>query len=322
MRYRSATVGSWEEPAVRRSLGYVLLALSGLLLTLAILALVWAPGVIKKTPLDVSSRTLYEGEAAKINTATNEFIPQPVYAVQETKADSENSSDEHVLFVETSCLVVDTGGDQVCVDGDDPNLITADIDIFATDRVTALGVADPNLPPDAVVHEGLVNKFPFDTEKKDYPYWDGLLGRPVEMVYDDTETILGLETYRFVATVEDEPVDVAEGVPGTYSNVVTVNVDPVTGSIVKGAQDQQRYLDNGTQVLDVDITWTAETIANAVDEAETNAQSLNLLLRIVPIVGFVVGGLALVFGLFVLRRSDRSDSSSAANDDKTAAAGV
>ena len=45
-------------------------------------------------------------------------------------------------------------------------------------------------------------------------------------------------------------------------------------------------------------------------------------LRIVPIVGFVVGGLALVFGLFVLRRSDRSDSSSAAKHDKTAAAGV
>ena len=142
------------------------------------------------------------------------------------------------------------------------------------------------------------------------------------MVYDDTEEILGLETYRFVATVEDEAVDVAEGVPGTYDNVVTVNVDPVTGSIVKGAQDQQRYLDDGTQVLDVDITWTAETIDNAVDEAKTNGQSLNLLLRIVPIVGFVVGGLALVFGLFVLRRSDRSDSSSAAKHDKPAAAGV
>jgi len=310
---------------VRRSLGYVLLALSGLLLTLAVLALVWAPGVIKKTPLDVSTRTLYEGEAAKINTATNEFITQPVYAVQETNADSENSSDEHVLFVETSCLVVDTGGDRVCVDGDDPNLITASIDVFATDRVTALGVADDNLPPDTPVHEGLVNKWPFDVEQKDYPYWDGLLGRPVDMVYDGTESILGLETYRFVATVEDEAVEVAEGVPGTYTNVVTVNVDPTTGSIVKGAQDQQRYLDNGTQVLDVDITWTAETIANAVDEAETNAQTLNLLLRIVPIVGFVVGGLALVFGLFVLRRSDSSGRRSASNtsvDDKASTAGA
>ena len=291
---------------MRRNLGYVLLALGGLLMTLAVLAVAWAPGAIKKTPLDVSSRTLYEGEAAKINTSTDEFTPQPVYAVQETKADSEKSSDDHVLFVETSCLVVDTGGDRVCVDGDDPNLITADIDIFATDRVTALGVEDANLPPETVLHEGLVNKFPFDVEQKDYPYWDGLIGRPVDMVYEDTETIEGLETYRFVATVEDEPVEVAEGVPGTYSNVVTVNVDPATGSIVKGAQDQQRFLDDGTQVLDVDITWTAETIQNAVDEAKTNGQSLNLLLKIVPIVGFVVGGLALIGGLFVLRKSGRA----------------
>ena len=219
-----------------------------------VLALVWAPGVIKKTPLDVDTRTLYEGEGGQDQHGhrTSSSL-EPVYAMQETKADSENSSDEHVLFVETSCLVVDTGGDRVCVDDNDPNLLTADIDIFATDRVTALAVADPNLPPDAVVHEGLVNKWPFDVEKKTYPYWDGLLGRPVDMVYDDTEEILGLETYRFVATVEDEPVEVAEGVPGTYSNVVTVNVDPTTGSIVKGAQDQQRYLDDGTQVLDVDI---------------------------------------------------------------------
>ena len=52
--------------------------------------------------------------------------------------------------METSCLVVDTGGEQVCVDDSDPNLITADIDIFATDRTTALAVDDPNLPPDAV----------------------------------------------------------------------------------------------------------------------------------------------------------------------------
>ena len=46
---------------MRRSLGYVLLALSGLLLTLAILALVWAPGVIKKTPLDVSTQDALRG---------------------------------------------------------------------------------------------------------------------------------------------------------------------------------------------------------------------------------------------------------------------
>jgi hypothetical protein len=294
---------------MRRNIGFLLVGLGGLLLVVGVLALTWVPGAVKKTPLDVDTRTLYEGEAAKINTATNEFTLKPVYAIQETKADSENSTDDHVLFVETSCLVVETGGDRVCVDGDDPNLITADIDIFATDRVTGLGVADPNLPPDTPVHEGLVNKWPFDVEQKTYPYWDGLVGRSVDMVYDGTEEIAGLETYRFVATVEDEPVEVAEGVPGTYTNVVTVNIDPTTGAIVKGGQDQQRYLDDGTQVLDVDIEWTAETIQDAVDQAESNGRLLNLLLVIVPIVGLAAGALFVVVGLLMLRRPPSASKS-------------
>ena len=299
-----------------RVLGRVLLGLGVFLLVTGVLALTWAPDMVKKTPLDVDTRTLYEGEGAKIDVSTGEFTPKPVYAVQETKADSEKSSDDHVLFVETSCLVVDTGGERVCVDGEDPNLITADIDIFATDRVTALGVADPNLPADTVVHEGLVNKWPFDVEKKTYPYWDGLLGRPIEMVYDGSETIDGLDTYRFVATVTDEPVDVAEGVSGTYDNVVTVNIDPTTGAIVKGGQDQQRYLDDGTQVLDVDIEWTTDTIANAVDDAKANGQMLNLVLKIVPIVGFVGGAVCLLAGIWLLMRNRSSGGRRVASEPK------
>ena len=287
---------------MRRNMGYVLLGLSGLLLAIGVLAVTWAPDMVKKTPLDVESRTVYEGEGGKIDTATGEFNVGPVYAIQETKTDSDNSSDDHVLFVETSCLVKDTGGDRVCVDASDPNLLTADIDIFATDRRTGLAVDDDNLPADAGPHEGLINKWPFDVEKKTYPYWDGLVGRPLEMVYDGTESIQGLDTYRFVATVEDEPVDVAEGVPGTYSNVVTVNVDPTTGAIVRGGQDQQRYLDDGTQVLDVDIDWTAETIDDAIDDAKANDQLLNLLLKVLPIVSFAFGALFLVGGLLMVRR--------------------
>ena len=162
---------------MRRNFGYVLLGLGGLFLAVAVLALVWAPGVVKKTPLDVDSNTVYEGEGGKINTATGEFDVGPVYAIQRTKSDSEASSDDTVVFVETSCLVVDTGGERVCVDDTDPDLLTADIDIFATDRTSALAVDDENLPENAGPHEGLVNKWPFDVEKKTYPYWDGLVGR-------------------------------------------------------------------------------------------------------------------------------------------------
>ena len=40
-------------------------------------------------------------------------------------------------MVETACAVFDTGGAQECVNGNDPDLITATIDTFAEDRVTA-----------------------------------------------------------------------------------------------------------------------------------------------------------------------------------------
>jgi hypothetical protein len=280
----------------------VLLGLGVFLIIAGLLAVTWAPGVVKRTPLDVDTTTVYEGEAAKIDTATGAFDKKPVYAIRHTLADSEKSGDDHVLFVETACAVFDTGGARECVNGNDPDLITATIDIFATDRKTALGVADDELPPDSIQAEGLVNKFPFDVEKKSYPFWDGDIGRAVDIEYEDTEEVFGLETYRFAYTVTDEPMDVAEGVPGTYTNTVTVNVDPKTGSIVRSGQDQQRFLEDGTPVLDIQVIGTDDTVKEAVDEAKTNGDSLTLLLTIVPLVGFIGGALCLLGGFLLLRR--------------------
>ncbi len=301
---------------MRRSIGTVLIGLGGLLLAVAVLALAWAPGVVKKTPLDVDTTTVYAGEAAKIDTATGAFDMNPVYAITRTKADSGKSSDNHVLFVETSCAVFDTGGARECVNGNDPDLITASIDIFATDRETALAVDDKNLPDDAIPAEGLVNKFPFDVAKKAYPFWDGTIGRAVEIEYDGTEELFGLDTYRFTYTVTDEPIEVAEGVDGTYTNTITVNVDPTTGSIVRSGQDQQRFLDDGTPVLDIQVIGTDDTVKDAVDEAETNGTMLNLLLTVLPIVGFIGGALCILGGFLLLRRREESSGQRVAQKEK------
>ncbi len=286
-------------------LARVLMGLGAFLLIAGILAVAWAPGMVKKTPLDVETTTVYEGQAAKIDPATGAFDKKPVYAIRETKSDSKKSSDDTVLMIETACAVFDTGGAQVCVNGNDPDLITASVDIFATDRVTALSVDDKNLPEGTVVPEGLINKFPFDVEKKSYPFWDGDIGRAVDIEYDGTEELFGLDTYRFSYTVTDEPIEVAEGIPGTYSNTVTVNVDPTTGSIVRSGQDQQRFLDDGTPALDIQVIGTDDTVKDAVDEAKTAGQSLFILLTVVPLVGFIGGALCLVGGFLLLRR--RSD---------------
>ena len=65
----SPHVRPWEGNTRMRVLARVLLGLGVFLLVAGVLAVAWAPGVVKKTPLDVDTTTVYEGEAAKIDTA-------------------------------------------------------------------------------------------------------------------------------------------------------------------------------------------------------------------------------------------------------------
>jgi hypothetical protein len=288
-------------------LARVLLGLGAFLLIAGVLAVTYAPGVVNKTPLDVDTTTIYAGEAAKLDPSTGAFDKRPAYAIRHTTADSKKSDDDTVLMVETACAVFDTGGAKECVNGNDPDLITASIDIFAEDRVTALAVDSKNLPADAVRHEGLINKFPFDVEKKTYPFWDGDVGKAVDIDYKGEKTLFGLKTYEFSYTVKDVPIQIAEGIDGTYDNVVTVYADPTTGSIVKSGQDQQQYLDDGTPAADVVLTQTDASVKDAVDEAKDAGSQLFLLLTIVPIVGFVGGILCLLGGLaLILRERNQS----------------
>jgi Porin PorA len=294
-----------------RVLARVLLGLGVFLLVAGILAVTWVPGMVKKTPLDVDTTTIYGGTAAKLDPLTGAFDTKPAYAIRYTKADSKKSSDDTVLMVENACAVFDTGGAKVCVNGNDPDLITATTDIFATDRVTALAVQDKNLPADAVPHEGLINKFPFDVEKKTYPFWDGDVGNAVDIGYVGTTNLFGLDTYEFQYTVKDVPINIADddpatpeddAIPGTYDNVVTVYVDPKTGSIVKSGQDQQQYLEDGTPAADVKLTQTDASVKVAVDDAKKAGTQLTILLTVLPIVGFVGGLLCLLGGIALLLR--------------------
>ena len=294
-----------------RVLARVLLGLGAFLLVAGILAVTWIPGMVKKTPLDVDMTTVYEGQAAKLDPVTGAFTMKPAYALRYTLADSNKSDDDTVVMVENACAVFDTGGAHVCVNGNDPDLITATTDIFATDRVTALAVKDKNLPADAVPHEGLVNKFPFDVEKKTYPFWDGDAGRALPIEYQGTKTLFGLETYEFQYTVKDVPINIADddpatpeddSIPGTYDNVVTVNVDPKTGSIVKSGQHQQQFLEDGTPAADVTLVQTDASVKKAVDDAKSAGTQLTILLTVLPIVGFVGGILCLLGGLILIMR--------------------
>lgn len=285
-----------------RILGRVLLGLGAFLLVAAVLCTMWAPDRVKRTPLDVDTTTYLEGEAAKVDLVSGEFEPRPMYAISVTKIDSEASTEDTAIWVNTSCAVFDVGQPRECVPGTDENLITADIDTFATDRVSALAVESDELPADSVPHEGLVNKFPFDSGKTTYPYWDGTLGEAVEAVYERTEDVQGVETYVYRVTIEDAEVEIAEGVTGTYDDVKEIYVEPTTGSILNQTDDQQRYLADGTQVLDLQLAFTEDQQKESADEARSKARLITLAVTIVPIVGFVGGPLCMLAGILLLLR--------------------
>jgi hypothetical protein len=279
----------------------VLFGLGGFLLVAGLVALLWAPGVVKKTPLDVTSTTRLSGQAAKIDPATGDLNPQPVKATSVTKTDSKISDDTNVAWTNTSCLVVDKDDPPDCVDAKDERLVSASTDVFATNRVTALAVNKGKyLPADAVPHQGLVNKWPFDSEKKTYPYWDGTVGKAVAAKYVRAVKVKGLDTYFYRVTIKGEAIDVAKDTPGTYDDVKGIYVEPLTGAIVNQTDDQQRTLDNGTKVLDLQLAFTDKQIQTSVDDANDNIGQLNLITKTIPLVGIIGGVICLAAGLILL----------------------
>ena len=98
----------------------VLFGLGGFLLVAGLVCWLWAPGVVKKTPLDVNTTTHLSGQAQKLNTATGELDSNPVNATSITKTDSKASDDKIVVWANSSCLVIDKDNPPDCVDGRRP----------------------------------------------------------------------------------------------------------------------------------------------------------------------------------------------------------
>ncbi len=284
---------------MRRVVGLVLVGLFGFLLVVGLLAQFYAPGVLKKTPLDVNTLTLLSGTGSYLGSD-----PGPVSVWQRT-TNIDGSTSEVIVMQNFTCVMKDPDGtaptSPVCPPVGDPLLIDASQDLFATDRVTAMAVNDPKyIGTTAEPHEGLVNKFPFDVEQKTYPVWDGVLGRAVDAAFSGEEEVNGLNTYRFTVTLTDEPAELAAGVSGTYSDEKTMWIDPVTGSFIDQKEHQVRVLDSGDTVLDLTLGFRPETVQANVDSASSSGGLLTML-GVLPWVAYGLALLALAGGVFLLR---------------------
>lgn len=293
---------------MRKIASWVLLALGAFLLVTAILALVYAPNAVKKTPLSTDSYTYLTGDADKLNPATGDVENVPVKVLSRTKVDETKSDGDVIVFLNTTCANVNEDDPADCLEDDDPRLITDSIDIFATDRRTAEAINDPDyLPANAELHEGLVNKFPFGVEKKSYDFFDRLLGEAVPAEYVGVKDVDGLETYEFNILIEEQPAEILSNLDGIYSMDKTVFIEPVTGSIIDQEQHEVRTLPDGSTVLDMSLSFTDETVATNVSDGKSNSRLINLLGGMLPWLAGLLGLIALAAGGFLLRRPADAD---------------
>ncbi|WP_235734864.1 DUF3068 domain-containing protein [Nocardioides alcanivorans] len=172
-----------------------------------------------------------------------------------------------------------------------------------------------------VKRDGLLVKFPFNTEKKTYEWWDADLGEAVPIRYVKEEDVEGLGTYKFTQTIEptvtatqEVPASVigedAEGnvdAEMTYSNIRTLWVEPRTGVVIKRLEQQYNTIryDGEDRVVttDVDTQFDAKTIKENVDTYGSLSTMLFLLRTLLPLIFLILGVALLAWAVVRMRRS-------------------
>jgi hypothetical protein len=290
------------------------LLLGAFALVAAAVGIFWGKDAAYRIPLDTDSYTRLTGQAS--GALAKSDTPVPVTYIVHTQVDPKRSDDDVIAMQQTECVAttadfcIDAKGNFV-LESDDEHVVTISQDQFALDRSTGLPVEDQAkyiADPDMVQpYEGVVVKFPFNTEKKNYDYWDGTLGRAVTAEYKGIRTIDGLKTYRFDVAVPAQDAEVAEGTQGTYEATQSVWVDPKTGAFIDQTGTKNVTLPDGTNVLDIEAKYTADTIKTNVSEAKSNHRSLWLVDVLLPYVAPILG-IALIIGGIVLLRGRRRET--------------
>ncbi|NGZ99939.1 DUF3068 domain-containing protein [Nocardioides sp. W3-2-3] len=288
------------------------MGIGAFLLIAGILAMVWAPGAVKKTPLDVNTTTRLTGEAAKIDTS-GEMVSKPIYAQNITRVDSEASTDDTAVWSQNSCVAFGAGGD--CFAKDDPNKVIVPEDESGHRELVGLrhrpglrrgtageqGCRRASPRPVAPRPRASSTSSPSTRRRRTTPTGTTPSARAWTRSSTASRSLRGHETYVFKVEVSKAPIEVAEDTPGTYSDTKEIYVDPATGSIINQTEQQQRWLDDGTQVLDLKIGFTDDQVKTNVDEAESNGRNLTLITTVVPLVGLIGGVVLVAAGLLLAR---------------------
>jgi Porin PorA len=219
----------------------------------------------------------------------------------------------NIVVSDTSVSTVDSNG----------LLLKATTARVPFDRTSGAAVdcCGANLNDQPIEFHGQVLKFPFNTQTHDYDFWDDDLKQATPAVFSGEESINGVTVYKFVQTIEPTMIDKVKAPPnlvgasGTafvptdqyYSNVRTLWVEPETGFIIKGQEQQYstlRYEGEDRLVLtDVTIAYTDATVKDNTDTYGPKATQLKIMRVWGPIIGSIVGVLFVLAGSYLAWRT-------------------
>ena len=330
----------------------VIIGLGSALLIAALLLSTYTAGKIEKIPLNIDQTLVASGTGTALDPASLSAGPgakfvvdQNVPLVSQQAETVETPANAEVVTLQVGTTVRRTDKQK------DNGLLLAMVDTVTLNRTTAEAVSDEDRPGGSVQkprtidddqpptnialpHEGLSYRFPFNTEKKSYPYFDPIAQKPFDANYDGEDDVNGLTTYRFTQNVgydadgklvepikyaslydkdEDgevtvraelwgiEDVDPFEPITMTryYAAQRTFWVDPVSGTIVKAEEHANHYyardpLKPEMAVADYKVTSTEQTIESQVAAARAERDRVALWTRILPISLAAAGVVALV----------------------------
>jgi hypothetical protein len=338
------------------------IGLGAALLIAALLLSTYTSSRITKIPLNLDATLISEGTGTALDNASlsgdHVVINQNVALVSQQQISVETPANAEVVTLQVGSSVRRSDKQK------DNGLLLALVDTVTINRKTALAVADDSHPggsvqkprgigdenpPTAIPlrHEGLAYRFPFNTERKTYPYFDPIAQKAFDANFDGEEDINGLTTYRFTQTVgvngegklvaplpypslysgeEDRKITTSAamwGIPGEPGEQITMTryytakrtfwVDPVSGTIVKETEQAHHYyardpLKPEVTLADYKLTSTPETVESQVNSARDEGDRLALWSRVLPITFTAIGLIALIGGAVLASFSLRTES--------------
>ncbi len=315
---------------MRRWLGPLLLGLGVFLLVTAGMLRFFVADRLIVTPIDQYAQTVAVGPGKYFDAGALREETADLVARRTIRADVPASNEDTAVW--DVSVALQTG---------DATFVRASVDRLAVDRKSgeAVNCCGEAVDAQPVRHTGVSFKFPFGVEKRDYQLWDTNSRQSYPARFVSEEKVQGLTTYKFQQLIPGQELRRQEvpatlvGESGTtfaapvwYQNSRTVWVEPRTGVIIKGNEQNTTTLRNSrgedkVTVVEFDLTFDEATQRSQADLANDGISSIRLVTLWGPLGAALLGLLLLAAGGLIMRGNNPRGTHAAQTDDEPVPAG-